>query len=433
MPERVAIGLIGCGGMGRRHLRGLAELTKTSHANMDLVAVCDPDQANAGFAAEEAANLLGRRPRVYAALADMIDELGADLQAASITTDTGSHHAVAVACLERGLHILCEKPLAVTVRGCHLIMAAAQRANRIVSVAENYRRDPINRLARALIAEGAIGTPRLMIETNIGGTNAIAITPWRHMKHTGGIVVDAGIHYADILRYYLGEARTIYGEVRLHEKVRYNTRSAGPGGYYAHWSAGFPDQVEPTGEDALYAHVSFESGAIGHWIDDHAGHGQPTRARLVFGSHGSLDCPGDRNGRPIRLHLDGHPPVDDQRVLEYAPNYRLDPLAAELFGHERAWRYDLDFNATDARLVALEYHELGTCIVSGAQPEVTAQEGLADLALTYAPYESGRLGRAVTLAEVAEGRADDYQREIDIALGLVAGQEPSPRGVSARL
>ena len=46
-----------------------------------------------------------------------------------------------------------------------------------ISVAENYRRDPINRLARALIDDGAIGTPQLMIETGIGGGNQLFITP----------------------------------------------------------------------------------------------------------------------------------------------------------------------------------------------------------------------------------------------------------------
>ena len=74
-----------------------------------------------------------------------------------------------------------------------------------------------------------------------------------------------------------------------------------------------------------------------------------------------------------------------------------------------------------ARLLALEYHELGACVAAGAQPEVTAEEGLADLALTYAPFESHRLGRAVSLAEVANGDVDAYQREIDVQLGLAAG------------
>jgi predicted dehydrogenase len=315
--------------------------------------------------------------------------------------------------------VLCEKPLALTVRGCDLIVDAAQRAGRIVSVAENYRRDPINRLARALIQDGAIGDPRLMVETNIGGKSNIAITPWRHMKNTGTITVDAGIHYADILRYYLGEVRTIFGVSRMHEKVRYNTKSAGPGGFYARWSADFPDQIEPTGDDALYAQLLFENQATGQWIDDHAGHGRPIRVREVFGSRGSLDSPGDRNGRPLTMHLDEGGTIADASILDHAPNYRLDPMAAELFGGERVWTYDFEFNATDERILALEYFELGDCIASGRQPEMTGAEGRADVALVYAPFESGRLGRPVQLAEVLDGSATPYQHEIDIALGLV--------------
>src|SRR5258708_15614039 len=156
---------------------------------------------------------------------------------------------------------------------------AAERAQRSVSVAENYRRDPINRLARALIADGAIGEPRLIIETHLGGQNRIAITPWRHMKHTGTIAVDAGVHYADILRFLIGEVRTIFGEARLHEKVRVNTGSARPGGFYRRWSADFPAQIGPTREDALYAPGVFDNGAIGQSVGDHAGHRQPTRTR----------------------------------------------------------------------------------------------------------------------------------------------------------
>jgi len=419
VAERLPIALIGCGGMGRRHLRGMAQLAGTARPNIELVAVCDLNQANAEFLADEAAELLGRRPRVYADIAQMARDFGADLHAASITTDVAAHHRVAVACLEAGLHIMCEKPLALTIRACDVIAAAATRAQRLVSVAENYRRDPINRLARALIADGAIGDPRFMLETHIGGRDRIAITPWRHMKHTGTIALDAGVHYADILRFLLGEVRTVFGEARLHEKLRYNTGSAGPGGFYGRWSADFPAQIEPTGEDALYAQVGFENGAIGQWVDDNAGHGKVTRLRQVFGSRGSLECPGDRNGRPNIVHLDDGTAIDDARVLDMAPGYHLDSLAAELFRGERVWTYNLEFNDTDSRLLALEYDELGACVAAGRQPEVTLEEGRRDLALTYAPFESGLLGRAVTLAEVLSGETSQYQREIDTALGLL--------------
>jgi predicted dehydrogenase len=227
------------------------------------------------------------------------------------------------------------------------------------------------------------------------------------------------VHHADILRYYLGEVRTVYGEVRLHERVRRNMRGAGPGGFYAQWSNVHPDTIEPDGEDALYAHLTYESGAIAHWINEHAGHGLRQEARHVYGSTASLECPGDRNGRPVKLHLDDGTVVGDERILDHAPNYRLSPLAAELFGGERVWTYDFDFNDTDSRILALEYHELGECVLTGAGPEVTGEEGRADVALNYAPFEAGRLGRPVTLAEVIASAADVYQREIDAQLGLV--------------
>jgi predicted dehydrogenase len=260
-----------------------------------------------------------------------------------------------------------------------------------------------------------------MVETVVSGRDRIAITPWRHMKQTGTIALDAGVHNADILRYYLGDVRSVYGESRLHEKVRKNTGSAGPGGFYARWAPSFPDTIEPTGEDALYAHISFESGAIGQWTYDAAGHGQPLRGRTVHGSKGSLQCPGDRNGRPVRFHLDDGTVIDDERILEYAPGYRLCPLAAELFGGERVWTYTLELNDVDPLIVATEYYELGGCIRTGAQPEVTAEQGRADVALVYAPFEAGRLGRAVTLDELIDGRADIYLREIDAMLGLLDG------------
>src|SRR4051812_28804320 len=105
MSERVKLALVGCGGMGRRHLRGLAALAASSYANIELVAVCDLNADNANFAADEAAQLLGSRPAVYADIGRMVDEVGG-LHAASVTTDAGSHHLVATACLEAGLHVL---------------------------------------------------------------------------------------------------------------------------------------------------------------------------------------------------------------------------------------------------------------------------------------------------------------------------------------
>jgi predicted dehydrogenase len=415
---RVRYAAVGCGGMGRRHLRGMAALAASSQQNVELAAVCDLRREQADLLADEAAELLGSRPPVFTNLEQMVRELP-ELEAADVTVDSGAHYAVAAACLQAGLHVLCEKPLAVTVRGCQRLIELSQQHQRVLSVAENFRRDPIQRLGRALVQDGAIGTPRVMLQTMFGGRDTISMTPWRHMKATASMPVDAGVHEADLLRFYMGDFAQVFGESRLHETVRHKGTSAGPGGFYGGYLATMPDTISPDGDDAIYAHITFQSGAIGHWIDDHAGHGLRRDERIIYGSRGALEVNGNRNGRPIRLHLDDAE-IEDERILDYAPSYRLSPLAAELFGGERVWRYDFSFNETDARLIALEYHELGECIRSNASPEVTGAEGLADVALTYAPFESGRLGRAVTFEEMISGAADLYQRDIDVSLGLLS-------------
>jgi predicted dehydrogenase len=419
MAPRITYAAVGCGGMGRRHLRGMAALYGSSQCNMELVAACDlkPEQAN--LLADEAEQLLGTRPRVFTDIAEMVRAIP-DLQAADVTVESGYHHGVAIACMEAGLHVMCEKPMAVTIRGCDLMVQTAARLGKVLSIAENYRRDPIHRLAKALLDDGAIGTPRLMIQTSIGGSDKISMTPWRHMKHTASMPVDGGVHEADLIRYYMGEFKPVYGESRLYEKVRYKTDSTGPGGFYGGYLATMPETIEPTGDDALYAYIGFESGASCQWIDDHAGHGLRKNERLVYGSKGSLQTYGNRIGKPSTLTLDDGTVIEDERILEYAPSYRLNPLMAELFGGERVWTYSFAFNDVDSKIIATEYFELGECIRTGARPEVTGEEARADVALTYAPFEAGRLGRPVTLDDMLAMRAYVYQGEIDEILGLVS-------------
>jgi predicted dehydrogenase len=418
MAEPVRLAIVGCGGMGRRHLAGLAELAGTEHNNVDLVAVADLNARNAEDLADEAKALLGRRPAVCTDIFAMAREVDG-LEAADCTTDTGSHHKVAADLLDLGLHVLCEKPLALTIRGCNWIIAAAERGGKLLSVAENYRRDPINRLVRALLDDGAIGERQNIMETGVRGRDTLFITPWRHQKLTGTLTLDAGVHSADILQYYFGDPASAYGQVRLYEKTRVRRDAAGPGGFYEKWAANLPPTVEATGEDAMFGLIHFASGTLGQWTDHYAGHGESFNHRMAFGTRGSLAAPGDRNGRPIRLVRDDEAPIADERILDFAPSYRLDPAAAALFGGERPWTYSFDFPTTDRKIIALEYHELASGIRSGTQPEVSGAVGRRAVALVYALFESQQVGRPVTIAEVEAGEVDAYQREIDEHLSLV--------------
>lgn len=415
-PLRLAI--VGCGGMGRRHLAGLAELERCVGHRVQLVAVCDLNEVNAHDLADEANGLLGYRPAVFTSIDAMV--AGSDgLEAADCTTDSGSHHIVATALLDAGLHTMVEKPLALTIRGCNRVIDAAERSGKILSVAENFRRDPMNRLVKAILDAGVIGKPQSMVETSIHGRDHILITPWRHMKLSGTITLDAGVHNADIMRYYLGEAVTAYGQTRIFEPVRVRQNTAGPGGYYEKWAANMPERIEPTGEDAIFGLLTFANGAVVQYIDNHAGHGEASIERKVYGTCGSITPPGDRNGNPVRVVLDDGADLSGEAVLDLVPEWRLDADAAALFGNDRPAGYDFDFVTTDRKLLALEYAELAHCVRTGARPEVDGATGRAAVALINALFESQLLGRPVTMAEVESGAVDGYQREIDLHYGLI--------------
>ena len=91
-------------------------------------------------------------------------------------------------------------------------------------MAENFRRDPINRLVRALLDDGAIGDRQFIMETAVRGRDSMFITPWRHQKLTGTITLDAGVHSADILQYYFGDVASAFGQTRLFEQTRVDPR-----------------------------------------------------------------------------------------------------------------------------------------------------------------------------------------------------------------
>lgn len=412
--DRIQLAIVGCGGMGGRHLLGLNELRASGMCNVELVAACDLRLDNAEYLAEQAEKLLGRRPLVFKDLEAMV-AASPHLDAVDVTTDSGSHHRVVPAALELGLHVLCEKPLALTIRGCNLIIEAWKRSGKVLSVAENYRRDPLNRLVRALLDQGVIGRPYAMFDISAGGGNQIIILPWRHDKHVGGILIDAGVHNADIMQYYLGPVGEVYGKGKLYEPIRYKPQPSGGGvsPFYAHWQAEVPEQIQATAEDSLISVLTFESGVLGQWTMFNAAHGEGFGRQVIYGSKGSLRPGGSRSGIGPTLAIDGLGEVKGEAVLELVPEFHLDAITTRLFGADRLASYPTDFPAADRKLLAIEYYEFAECVLTGKTPEVDAYVGRKALATVYAALESSVLNRPVTVAEVEAEQVSAYQEEIN--------------------
>src|SRR4051812_40162393 len=102
---RVAICLVGCGGMGQRHILGLAALTGSGLSTIDLVAVCDTRPERAFRAAETAERLLGRRPAIHTRINAAIADPG--VAAFDVATDVAAHLPVVLPALAAGKPVLC--------------------------------------------------------------------------------------------------------------------------------------------------------------------------------------------------------------------------------------------------------------------------------------------------------------------------------------
>ena len=411
--DRIPLAIVGCGGMGGRHLLGIKELYDSGMSNVELVAACDIRRDNAEYLAGEAEKLLGQRPGVYSDMAEMVRALP-NLQAVDITTDGGSHHRVACAAFDLGLHVLVEKPMGITVHACNLILQAQKRAGKVLSVAENYRRDPMSRLTRALLDAGAIGTPYLFMDLSSGAGNTIVITPWRHQKNTGGMLLDGGVHNADMMIYYMGDVQQVFAKIQLREKKRYKPQGGGGvSGFYAHWQAEMPDVIDATAEDLMVSVIDFSSGTVGQLTESYAGHGQGYGHRGIYGSKGSLRPGGTRNGASPVLYLDPKTEITGEALLDLAPDYHLDKITAHLFGAERPASYSVPFPAADRKLLAIEYYEFGDCIATGTTPEVDGLMGRRAVSLCYATFESSVLNRPVTLDELEAEKTGAYEADVN--------------------
>ena len=407
--DRIRIALVGCGGMGTRHLYGLAELTKTPFANVELAAVCDIRPENGELAAGEAEKLLGSRPQVFTDLERMAREVP-DLHAVDVVVDPGDHHTVACQALDLGLHVMVEKPLAITVRGCHRIIEAARRNNRVLSVAENFRRDPSARLVRHLLDGGAIGRPYMAYYHALSPGSDIFITPWRHDKERGGLLLDVAVHFTDLVRYQLGDIEEVHGQVSLAVPVRTRPRGGdSPYEFYRRRLAAMEEEVHATAEDSSMATLRMASGAMVSWVVGLGGHGGCS-GQAILGDRGALKSFGSRGGRAV-LQADGGEKGHEQLVAE-AAEFELEPLAAHFFP-EGVATADVDW-----KLLALEYFELGEAILQGRAIEVDGTEGMKAVAAVYAIFESSLLGRAVTMSEVESAEVYGYQAGIDAALNL---------------
>ena len=186
------LGFLGVGWIGCQRMQVLAE---SGTANVAAIADPHPDSlARAAGVAPQA--------RRCASVAELLD--GNDLDGVVIATPSGAHALQAMAALERGLAVFCQKPLTRTAAEAEQVLAAAQRADRLLGVDFSYR--AVNGVAqlRELVQQGDLGeiyAVDLLFHNAYGPDK-----PWFYefAQSGGGCVMDLGTHLVDLAQWICG-------------------------------------------------------------------------------------------------------------------------------------------------------------------------------------------------------------------------------------
>lgn len=409
----IRIGIVGCGRILNAHLQGYKKLREIGIDNFRITALVARKEEDAWMFHTRGQGPTPRPPvlapetgdplaaphtyltdfqddveaKVYTDYQQMIDEGVVD--AVNDFTTLALHHQIGHACFDAGLHLLAQKPLAISVLAAKQMVESAKAKGLTLGTFENVRQAQFVRAAGWAVRQGLIGDPQMALIGSLGGLwspdRIVAETPWRHNKLLagGGGSIDIGVHQFHMLRYIFGEVAWVSAVAKMFEPTRRHRDDDGN-----------VVQTAPANVDDTYMAVAgFENDAIGQLLWSWAGHGDDLPvpdAPAFFGSRGCIK---------------GSELVDDAGNRESL----IDRFERDLGDEERAAFFPLGL--TDP--YAIQQLDWLRSIESGTDPETSGQEGLLDLACAFAMLESSKLKRQVTIEEMLSGAASAYQEEIN--------------------
>ncbi len=191
------IGLIGCGGFGLFCLDAFREMPEVR-----IAAVADVRKDLADLAAEKYS------AAAYADAIELMDDANVDI--VHVATPPNSHHRLVLQALERNKHVLCEKPLAMSVAEGEEMLAAAERAKRICPVNFVMRYNGVIEAADRVLKSGVLGRVLAGRLTNCATDYNLPAEHWFWQPEaSGGIFIEHGVHFFDLYRRWIGPGRVV--------------------------------------------------------------------------------------------------------------------------------------------------------------------------------------------------------------------------------
>jgi predicted dehydrogenase len=305
----IGVGLVGYRFMGRAHSNAYRQVGRFFDLDLSprMRAICGRDEAGVRGAAAS----LGWEgyETDYRRLLER-DDIGL----VDVATPGNTHHEIAIASLEAGKHVLCEKPLANTLQEAREMLDAARRAGTVNMVCFNYRRAPAVQLAKKLIEEGRLGEIRHWRAAYLQDFILDPELPliWRFRKEVAGsgALGDIGAHIIDLAHFLVGPIAEVVGTTETFIKERPLEE---PGG----------GRREVTVDDAASFLARFENGATGTFEATRLAAGRKNHNSFeINGSGGSVAFDLERmNELQVYLEDDGPQVKGFRTVLVTDPDH----------------------------------------------------------------------------------------------------------------
>lgn len=338
----VHVGLIGAGNISATHARAVSAIPDAR-----VAAVFAPTRERAIRLATE------YNAAAFESLDTFLDHRPMDMVAIGTPSALHSEHGIAAA--RRGLHVLVEKPIDVTVLRADTLIAEAASAAVTLGVLFQDRLKPGVQRMKALVDTGRLGTP-ILATAHVKWyrpPSYYADSRWRGTLALdgGGALINQGVHTVDLLLWLFGPVRRVFGRTatRLHG-------------------------IE--GEDTAVATLEFASGALGTLEAATSAYPGYSRRLELTGSEGTLLLDGDEL---VAVDLRGSHESGAGRPVD-PPVSASSPVVADASAHRRMFE---DF-----------IHAVAT----RSAPACDGREGRRSVELIEAIYESARSNRPVNLA-----------------------------------
>ena len=345
------VGLVGVGGISRTHMPGWA-------ASEEAEVVAGSDISGEAL---EQWGALHNVTRLTTNAAELFSD--PDIDIIDLCVPNMYHAPLAIAALEAGKHVICEKPLAPTPQDIKQMIAARDKAGKQLMTAQHFRFAGVSKAMKAEIDTGSLGDVYHARGWMLRRNGLIPTATFIEKKHSGGgPCIDIGVHILDLTLWFMGNPRPVAVSGVADARLAHHP------GAFATWRDGpIPSSFDV--EDYAVAFVRFETGATlvleVSWLLHHDIRGEDMQA-WIYGDEGGCHWPSAQF-------------LDTNYTTRQFNNRTLQLTQDKMEPH------------------ALECVEFAQAIAAGAPSPVPAEQSLQVLAILDGIYRSQAEGREVSI------------------------------------